>query len=498
MSDSTSYKANTLPTVMHSIEQDDAQSISSQNNMPSAPQPDSTQRVEETNRTFQTSPAEPSMKHTERPRMYIRNNPDLDLPDWLTRDEEPTSGGEGGEPDSDIDYLFAESRRIVQACVRPNLISSLSESPEAGVSPGSVLKRSRTMMDEQDDSGRAGRNGDGSAKRPRTVIDLSVDESADALKASTSSPALSTGYGSSSPSPEPSLKRPYSILADPEDDEEDMQLAECRAAKMFDWKEDEDIQRSERRARKVPRRMAKLTANESHDSPQAPSNKPASTIIDLTGPSPEPEPPARETYLHRLPAELRNRIYHYIGLKSARLDLATTDEPPLTIAIPDLRDELHSIIFSENKLRVNIFSEVRKGAPDLLSEGETPPPVGKIDVPHDHWMWKVDPRFVNIKHICFRVCNQLSGDKLCDFFVNVRMIDGKLAAKGRMDMASQGLRHVLRPLGDLARAKLKSFAAREGFEGLSWEDAREVAACFVSPEDAEARFTKKYGKVTLM
>lgn len=253
----------------------------------------------------------------------------------------------------------------------------------------------------------------------------------------------------------------------------------------------------------IPPYAARPNSQQEHALPQAPKHKPAPIFIDLTSPSPSPKPPARETYLQRLPAELRNRIYHDVGLKSARLDMVSTPEPALTLAIPDLRDELHSIIFSENKLRVSVYTKIRKHTPEprgpLDLAPKTLPAAGIIAVPKTHWMWRVSPRFVNIKHICFRVRQQDDGEGLCDFFVNMRLdAKGKLVVRSRLDVFSQGLRQRMRPVGDLARAVLRSVSEREGFQGLSWEDAQKVAACFVSVEDAEARIARKYRKVTLV
>lgn len=273
-------------------------------------------------------------------------------------------------------------------------------------------------------------------------------------------------------------------------------------AVMLEGNEGEDA-RSLAKGRPIlmPPYAARPDTQQEHDLTQASQHKPAPVFIDLTSLSPSPKPPARETYLHRLPAELRNRIYYDTGLKSARLDMVSTPEPALTIAIPDLRDELHSIIFSENKLRVSVYTKVRKHSPEPLVLDLAPkvlPAAGIVAVPKTHWMWRVSPRFVNIKHICFRVRQQDDGEALCDFFVNMRLdARGRLVVRSRLDVFSQGLRQRMRPVGDLARAVLRSVSEREGFQGLSWEDAQKVAACFVSVEDAEARIARKYRKVML-
>lgn len=274
-------------------------------------------------------------------------------------------------------------------------------------------------------------------------------------------------------------------------------------AVMLEGNEGEDA-RSLAKGRPIlmPPYAARPDTQQEHDLTQASQHKPAPVFIDLTSLSPSLEPPARETYLHRLPAELRNRIYYDIGLKSARLDMVSTPEPALTIAIPDLRDELHSIIFSENKLRVSVYTKIRKHSPEPLVLDLAPkvlPAAGIVAVPKTHWMWHVSPRFVNIKHICFRVRQQDDGEALCDFFVNMRIdARGKLVVRSRLDVFSHGLRQRMRPVGDLARAVLRSVSEREGFQGLSWEDAQRVAACFVSVEDAEARIARKCRKVMLV
>lgn len=232
------------------------------------------------------------------------------------------------------------------------------------------------------------------------------------------------------------------------------------------------------------------------------SNSMKAQVIDLTTPSPPPEPQPQMSYLHRLPAELRNRIYRHIGLRSARLDLCETEEPALTVAIPDLRDELHSIIFAENKLRVNVYTDHRTRnhhiPPPLRRAHKDGIPVGAVALEQGSWVRKVEPRFVAIKHICFHV-KETNEENLCDFFLNVRGGHGEAQVSGRMlAFVSTCQKAKLAPVADLARARARDYAKRKGFEGFSWEEVEGIAASFVSVEDASRRFTKKCGKVELV
>ncbi|KAM0714237.1 hypothetical protein Q7P37_010024 [Cladosporium fusiforme] len=441
-----------LPGVVRSIERDDKQSSSSQNTTPLVPRKTST-RTALDGRIADNRSAAGTLSHQSTSTL---------LSNLL-----PTSQRVLGQP---------EQKGLP---VRPRLTSMLSGSQGTGVvGARSALNGDHATVAREDARKVLELSASKAAKIHRQVIDLSDDDTPGLPQSSTSNSVTPAVFGLPLRGEKSTLKRSHAAMVDSYDGEGDLERALGRSSK-------------------VPRLTTVQTAHESRKIPQAPKPENASAVIDLTGPSPDPQP-ATETYLHRLPAELRNRIYRDVGLKSQRLDLSITDEPALTEAIPDLRDELHSIIFSENKLRVNVYTTFNQSP--SFSFGpmpRTPPEVGKIDLPPDHWTWKVDPRFVNIKHICFRVRQQSDHTLLFNLFANVKMDNGKIVAKGRMDVRNQDLRRPLRPLGDLARAKLKLMATREGFEGLSWADAQDIAACFVSVEEARTKFTKKYGQVTL-
>lgn len=239
--------------------------------------------------------------------------------------------------------------------------------------------------------------------------------------------------------------------------------------------------------------------------------------IDLTGSdrgsSTSTPQQDQESLLHRLPSELRNRIYEHIGLFGTRLDLRTLPEPALAVAFPDLKDELDSVIFSTNKLRVPVYSDFRNDDPPVMrrSNPKTKPKKfvrrfntthkipGVVAITPDSWVMNVDPRFVVIKHICFRIMESEYPHKhLCDFFLNVKMTNGKLKATYlTLGYESKIHKEKMKPMSLLAATRAKSFAAQDGFDGFNWEQAQQIAASFVSAFDASSRYTEKYGKVTL-
>jgi hypothetical protein len=242
-----------------------------------------------------------------------------------------------------------------------------------------------------------------------------------------------------------------------------------------------------------------------------------SDIIDLTGSdsvSPLPPPqPLQESYLHKLPPELRNRIYRHVGLYGGRVDLRNHEEPALAQAIPSLKDELHSFIFSENKLRVPVFSTfIAAHRPDPTNEApkkerlgdfnNSPFSPGVIGIAPDSWVMNVDPRAMAIRHICFRIMEAEERDgshkHLCDHFLNVKWIDGEPKVFGRTIVAGTDiLKRKMNQMSYLATARAQRFAQQEGFEGLNWEQAQYIAASFVSIADAKKRYTRKGGKTTL-
>ena len=247
-----------------------------------------------------------------------------------------------------------------------------------------------------------------------------------------------------------------------------------------------------------------------------------SNAIDLTSsdhePSPTPPEQQLESHLHRLPGELRNRIYEHVGLFGSRLDLRTLPEPALTIAYPSLKDELHSVIFSENKLRVPVYTHFRSNPPwrdppkrsssssskleqrpRELKHGSGHMNAGIISIPSESWVMNVDPRFVVIKHICFRIMECEPPYKHhCDFFLNVKMSDGKAKATYlTLGYVSKTIKSITRHMSILAAARAKHFAAEEGFEGYNWDQAQQIADSFVNVGPAERGYHEKYGKVIL-
>jgi hypothetical protein len=242
-----------------------------------------------------------------------------------------------------------------------------------------------------------------------------------------------------------------------------------------------------------------------------------SNIIDLTGSDSESPPlPSRllqETYLHKLPGELRNRIYRYVGLHGARVDLRNFEEPALSQAIPALKDELHSFIFSENKLRVPVYSifsaahvpDPTNKAPKKQRLGDfnnSPFSPGVIGIAPDSWVMNVDPRVMAIKHLCFRILEAEERDgshkHLCDHFLNVKWVDGEPKVAGRTYVSGTDvLKRKMNQMSYLATARAQQFAQQDGFESFNWEQAQHIAASFVSIADAKKRYTRKGGKTTL-
>ena len=232
----------------------------------------------------------------------------------------------------------------------------------------------------------------------------------------------------------------------------------------------------------------------------------------------------QESYLHRLPGELRNRIYQHVGLIGARLELQNFEEPALAAAIPDLKDELHSFMMSANKLRVPVYSgfrhDLKPGAVEKkkrvkkpskksskpeesadVNDPSTAP--GTVGIDPDSWVMHADPSFVTIKHICLRVLEShvsASGHKhLCDYFLNVSCKDGNMTATGRTMMeASNVLKRTINHMACLATERAKQCAQKDGFEGFTWEQVQYIASSFVSVADARSRYKKKNAKVTLL
>jgi hypothetical protein len=278
-----------------------------------------------------------------------------------------------------------------------------------------------------------------------------------------------------------------------------------------DDEEDEPISR-----KKIPRTAAYIDLTESDDE-TAPKD-----VVDLTGPErgspPVPPQQVQESYLHRLPGELRNRIYRHIGLIGARLELRNLSVPALAVALPDLKDELCSFMLSANKVRVPVYTAFRtdlrpedagkkkkkfpkkEGLGDFNNSHTAP---GMVGIAPDSWVMQVDPRYVTIKHICLRILESHvseSGHKhICDYFLNVNCKDGPMKATGRTTMmTSDVLKRTINHMSCLATKRANQCAQKEGFEGFTWEQVQYIAKSFVSVADARSRYTKKSARVTLV
>jgi hypothetical protein len=223
-----------------------------------------------------------------------------------------------------------------------------------------------------------------------------------------------------------------------------------------------------------------------------------------------PSQPPTKSYLHRLPGELRNRIYTHLGLRSVRLDLDTLQMPPLMVAYPDLKNEMLSIVLSDNKLRVAVFSDFRikqseqaKGPKQASSVGNFQ--VGTVAIGPENWVMDIDPHFVTIKHIGMRIMEVPNPDRtnelrpICDYFLNVSVTKGKptrVSHKSSL-MASTATQRESRAMCELATARAKRFGEQEGFAGFTWKQVQEIASSFESVIAAKEHFTKKKGKVLL-
>lgn len=252
-------------------------------------------------------------------------------------------------------------------------------------------------------------------------------------------------------------------------------------------------------------------------------------VLDLM--TPEPKDRSRETtpfyeapresYFHRLPAELRNRIYRYVGHKTARIDLPTLAEPALARAFTDLKDEMSSVMFMENKFRIPIYTEYRtdytedplpkdpvakakaKQQKIKVTANNSGFEVGTLALEDDHWLHTVDPRFQVIKHIGFRIMESHAPSSgyhrhICDYFLNIRTEKGKtVVTHTKKMMLDHNKKTNFKPMCDLALEKAKKMVQQEGFVGFNWEQMQELAASFVSVKDAKSRITRRWERAKL-
>lgn len=226
--------------------------------------------------------------------------------------------------------------------------------------------------------------------------------------------------------------------------------------------------------------------------------------------------PYRPTYLGRLPGELRNRIYHHIGYRHARLDLSILEEPAISAALPTLKDEINSVIFSDNKLRVPVYTEFRanydpkplpKGKPRKKKIDDTVNAsgyeTGEIAIQPDSWVLDVHPNYVVMQHLCFRVMESFGVQgvhrHLADYFLNVRFEEGKPIVSHQLKiMVANDIKKTFKQLYDLATAKAKRMGQQEGFQGFNWEQTKEIAESFKSVQDSKSKYTRHLGRVRLI
>jgi hypothetical protein len=199
-----------------------------------------------------------------------------------------------------------------------------------------------------------------------------------------------------------------------------------------------------------------------------------------------------ETFLHRLPGELRNRIYRYIGIRGSRIQLAGQKEPALATAIPDLRNEIHSIYFAENALQVSIYSEFKVHDSEPQNYRVTPRGgrfgAGKLAIDDDSWIKQTNADVVTIRRICLSV-HEMGGYPIADFFVNVRrnketggqIVRGALHVRGTTKKLTG---KAIKPMGDCAKHVAKKLGERNGFFGFSWREVGLIAASFHSNSTA--------------
>jgi hypothetical protein len=248
---------------------------------------------------------------------------------------------------------------------------------------------------------------------------------------------------------------------------------------------------------------SKETSDPRKRSPQPPLE---SDPVTATTPS---QPPTK-SYLHLLPGELRNRIYTHLGLRSSRVNLDTLEMPSLMIAYPDFKSEMLSIMLSDNRLRVPVYSDFRIKASEAASHPKLPSSVGDfkvgtVAIDPKSWVMDIDPHFVTIKHIGLRILEVPNPHRdkdvklICDYFLNVRVVKGKRTAVSHKIsmMASTATQRQSRAMCDLATARAKRFAEQDGFAGFTWKQVHEIAASFESVIEAQSHFTKVKGKVFL-
>lgn len=237
----------------------------------------------------------------------------------------------------------------------------------------------------------------------------------------------------------------------------------------------------------------------------------------------DPTKAKQNTLFHKLPGELRNRIYHYTCLKSVRIQLHAYKEPALSLAISDFSPEVQSVVLSQNQLEATVHSTfVCRETDDSYSRRADRGDrygAGNLAIPADSWLWKVDPRLVKIRNIGLRI-DEMGGFPLGDFFMNVKKVkldkdnkdlkigkfgqrvknaDGNLwevsaAFKTKGTFTSRYTRQAMEPMAELARARVNKIVANGGpyWNGFSWAELQDVAKSFADLKTAKGKvWTKK-------
>lgn len=205
-----------------------------------------------------------------------------------------------------------------------------------------------------------------------------------------------------------------------------------------------------------------------------------------------------ETYLHKLPAELRNVIYRYVGLVNRRVYISSTEEPALIQAIPSLREELYFIMFGENKFEVVVYSNFSvddngdNGRPIRQPVPSSRCAVGRLSIRDDSWISKSE-HAIRFRHIGFRVAGTEPLTSIFCMFINV---PGKGTNSGpphvkTMHFSPGALRPYFLSKIEAAKSKAKAFSAQLGFCGFTVAELDDIAKCFVWTK-AERRAFKPY------
>ena len=202
--------------------------------------------------------------------------------------------------------------------------------------------------------------------------------------------------------------------------------------------------------------------------------------------------PSTNTYLHRLPGELRNRIYRHIGLTRSRIRLGLLEEPALAQAIPDFRTEIQSILLAENKLDVDVHSKFVVFDDPVLkmrsaSRGDKHG-AGKLAIADDSWLRTRNVKqAIIVRSVGFHI-QEMGGLSFIAFFVNIVGHGNDLKVRLRADctpsykrLLANRLRSARPSMVQKAKDSVHKMAKRAGFAGLTWSDMETIAKCFEGP-----------------